>query len=171
MIDLVTAPTQAGSFIDESTETVQPTKGTVHPKGTKTKTLKAPVIPLAWRGSTRSQVASQKATQSENSSKRRRTGEPEDAMDEQPDDDDWISVPMNPDGLPRPNSEQDSGDEGQEPESSERQKMLILKYKLQRTMQGRSSSSAPTTDASTAEDPDDEVWHEASERSDDEQNE
>jgi hypothetical protein len=64
-------------------------------------------------------------------SKKRRVGEPEDIMDEQPDDSDWLQPP-----VPIP---------------------------------CRSSPPVLSTDASTIEDPDDDIWYEVSERSDDEQ--
>ncbi|OOQ84193.1 hypothetical protein PEBR_33608 [Penicillium brasilianum] len=52
--------------------------------------------------------ASQRATQEDANSKWRRTGEPEDAMDEQPDDNDWFNIQLNPVDFPQTNTQQDS---------------------------------------------------------------
>ncbi|KAF9883243.1 hypothetical protein FE257_003837 [Aspergillus nanangensis] len=56
-----------------------------------------------------------------------------------------------------------------DPESSEYRKLIILKSNRHRAMLFRSSATVFVTDAPTIEDPNDEVCHEASERSDDEQ--
>lgn len=55
-----------------------------------------------------------------------------------------------------------------DPESLEYRKLITLKYNRLRAGPVRSSPPATITDAPTIEDPNDEVWHEASERSDDE---
>lgn len=116
-------------------------------------------------------------------------------MDEQPDDDGWFNIQLTSADIPPPNNQQDNlenqliqfindvttvndagntsepdgGNEG--PESPERQKLVILKYRPQQETPIGSSPPVLTTDAPTVEDPNDEIWHEASERSDDEQNE
>ncbi|ODM14296.1 hypothetical protein SI65_10293 [Aspergillus cristatus] len=95
-------------------------------------------------------------------------------MDEQPDDDSWFNIQLTTADIPQPNTQQDIledqltqfindittvNDTGNtsEPDS---EKTPI-----------RSSPPVLTTDAPTVEDPNNEIWHEASERSDDEQNE
>ncbi|KAI1829098.1 hypothetical protein CBS147337_10090 [Penicillium roqueforti] len=139
----------------------------------------------------RLQVASQKAIQDQTNSKRRRTAEPGETMDEQPDDNKWFNIQLTPADFPQANTQQgshedqlsqfisqvttvdDAGNspgfdgEGLDPESSEYRKMVILKYKHQQVIPIGSSPPAFTTDAPTIEDPNHEIWHEASERSDD----
>ncbi|KAJ5111869.1 hypothetical protein NUU61_001499 [Penicillium alfredii] len=112
-------------------------------------------------------------------------------MDEQPDDDGWFNIQLNPADISQPNSEQDSlenqlsqfindvttmNDVGNtsepesekgESESPDRRGVVVLKYKSQRAVRIRSSPPTLTTDAPTVEDPNDEIWHETSERSDD----
>jgi hypothetical protein len=56
-----------------------------------------------------------------------------------------------------------------DPESPEYRKLVVLKYRQQQVVAVRSSPPVFATDAVTIDDPNDEVWHEASERSDDEQ--
>lgn len=114
-------------------------------------------------------------------------------MDEQPDDNDWFNIQLTPADFPQANTQQDSHEdrlsqfisevttvndagstpepngEGLDPESPEYRRLVILKYKQQQAIPIGSSPPAITTDAPTIEDPHDEVWHEASERSDDEQ--
>jgi hypothetical protein len=114
-------------------------------------------------------------------SKKRRVGEPEDIMDEQPDHRNWFDVQLDDledeftqftndvttindiDTTPEPVLED------LDPESPEYRKLITLKYNQPRTGLVRSSPPVIMTDATTIEDPHDEVWHEASERSDDEQ--
>ncbi|OQD72538.1 hypothetical protein PENANT_c176G08552 [Penicillium antarcticum] len=195
VIDLDATPAVIETPVEELTEVTQPRKGPGRPKGsrTKAKAPKPPVIPLACQRSTRFQVASQKATQEEANSKRRRTGEPEDVMDEQPDDNDWFNIQLNPADFPQTNSQQDSHEqrlsqfitevttvndpgstpepasEELDPESPEYRKLVVLKYRQRQVVPTESSPPAFGTDAPTIEDTSDEVWHEASERSDDEQ--
>ena len=115
-------------------------------------------------------------------------------MDEQPDDNEWLSIQPTPANLPQPDTQQDSlehrltqfineftsvnmagntsepDDEDElDPESPEYRKLVVLKYKQRQAIPIGSSPPIFTTDAPTIEDPNDEVWHEASERSDDEQ--
>ncbi|KAF3007146.1 hypothetical protein E8E15_000804 [Penicillium rubens] len=194
VIDLHTTLAEAEITPDELAEPAQP-KGPGRPKGSRTrlKDPKPPMIPLACQRATRLQVASQKAIQDQTNSKRRRTAEPEKTMDEQPDDNDWFNIQLTPADFPQANTQQDSHEdrlfhfisevtnvnhagstpgpegEGLDPESPEYRKKIILKYKQQQAILIRSSPSALMTDAPTIEDPHDEVWHEASERSDDEQ--
>ena len=196
VIDLETAPAEAEIRPDELTEPAQPKKGPGRPKGSRTrvKDPKPPMIPLACQRATRLQVASQKAIQDQTNSKRRRTAEPGETMDEQPDDNDWFNIQLTPADFPQANTQQDSHEdrlsqfisdvtnvndagstpgpegEGLDPESPEYRKMVVLKYKQQQAIPIRSSPPAFTTNALTIEDPIDEIWHEASERSDDEQN-
>lgn len=91
-------------------EATQSKRGPGRPKGSRTraKAPKPPVIPLACQRSTRFQLASQEATQEEVNSKRRRTGEPADTMDEQPDDDDWFNIQLNPTDFSQTNTQQGS---------------------------------------------------------------
>ena len=137
--------------------------------------------------STRSQAAPQRCEQGQRGeqgnivSKKRRMGEPEDTMDEQPDHRNWFDVQFENledeftqftndvttindiDTTPEPVLED------LDPESPEYRKLITLKYSQPRTAPVRSSPPAIMTDAPTIDDPNDEVWHEASERSDDEQ--
>lgn len=195
VIDLDAAPAEVETSMEELMEAAQSRRGPGRPKGSKTrsKAPKPPVVPLACQRSTRYQVASQKTTQEEANSKRRRTGEPEDAMDEQPDDDDWFNIQLNPADFPQTSTQQGSQEnrlsqfidevttlndanstpapsgEDLDPESPEYRKLVVLKYRQQQVVSVRSSPPVFTTDAVTIDDPNDEVWHEASERSDDEQ--
>ncbi|KAJ6168287.1 hypothetical protein N7497_001130 [Penicillium chrysogenum] len=61
------------------------------------------------------------------------------------------------------------GLEDLDPESPEYQKLITLKYNRQRARPAGSSPPIIMTDVPTVEDPNDEVWHETSERTDDEQ--
>ena len=189
VIDVEAAAIEVETSPEENTEPIQPTqlkRGPGRPKGSRTrpKNPKPAMIPLACQGSTRLQAAS----------KRRRTGEPDDTMDEQPDDNEWLSIQPTPADLPQPDTPQDSrehrltqfineftsvnmagntsepDDEDElDPESPEYRKLVVLKYKQRQAIPIGSSPPIFTTDAPTIEDPNDEVWHEASERSDDEQ--
>lgn len=90
MIDLEIALAEAEITPDELAEPTQPKKGPGRLKGSRTR-LKDPkplVIPLAYQRATRLQVASQKAIQDQTNSKRRRTAEPRETIDEQPDNND-----------------------------------------------------------------------------------
>ncbi|KAJ5742632.1 zinc knuckle domain protein [Penicillium nucicola] len=194
VIDLDETPA-ADETTMEPIEAAQSRRGPGRPKGSRTraKAPKPPVIPLACQRSTRFQLASQKATQEEVNSKRRRTVEPEDVMDEQPDDSDWFNIQLNPADFPQTNSRQDNQehrlsqfitevttvndpgstpepvDEELDPESPEYRKLVVLKYRQRQVVPIESSPPVSGTDASTIEDTNDEVWHETSERSDDEQ--
>jgi hypothetical protein len=143
--------------------------------------------------STRSQAAFQRIEQDNMASKKRRVGEPEDTMDEQPDDSNWFDIQLAQSTLPQNVLQQDSledeltqftnevttindiditsepGLEDLDPKSPEYQKLITLRYNRQQVMPARSSPPVIMTDAPTVEDPNDEVWHETSERSDDEQ--
>lgn len=114
-------------------------------------------------------------------------------MDEQPDDSNWFDI-----HLPQTDPPQDStqqGDtfeqeltqftndvttindtntlepslEGLDPSSREYRRLVTLRYSQPHTAPVGSSPPVFTTDAPTVEDPNDEIWHETSERSDDEQ--
>ncbi|KAJ5215537.1 uncharacterized protein N7498_001944 [Penicillium cinerascens] len=127
-----TEPTREETSLQERINPAKPRRGPGRPKGSKTKP-KDHVLPLvqsASQRSTRSQAATQRTESEHTMSKKRRMGEPEDIMDEQPDDSDWLRPP-----VPVPCK----------------------------------SSAAVLTDAPTIEDPDDEIWYEVSERSDDDQ--
>jgi hypothetical protein len=134
----------------------------------------------ASQRSTRSQAAPQRDEQENITSKRRRVGEPEDIMDEQPDERNWFDIQLdNLEDEPTQFTNEvttindnditpEPGLENLDPESPEYRKLITLKYNRQRAAPVR-SSPAIMTDAPTIEDPNDEVWHETSERSDDEQ--
>ncbi|KAF2997760.1 hypothetical protein E8E15_000460 [Penicillium rubens] len=195
VVDLETALAEAEITPDELAKPAQQKKGPGRPKGSRTrvKDPKPPMIPLACQRATRLQMASQKAIPDQTNSKRRRTAEPGETMDEQPDDNDWFNIQLTPADFPQANTQQDSHEdrlsqfisevttvndtgstpepngEGLDPESPEYRRLVILKYKQQQAIPIGSSPPAFTTDAPTIEDPQDEIWHEASERSDDEQ--
>jgi hypothetical protein len=119
-------------------------------------------------------------------------GQPEDIMDEQPDNSNWFDIQLSQNDSPQDNNQQDSfeeeltqftndvttindinttpepGLEDLDPESPEYQKLVSLKYNRMHAVPVRSSPLAITTDAPTVEDPTDDIWHETSERSDDE---
>jgi hypothetical protein len=185
--DPETAPVEAEVEIipDELAEPAQPKKGPGRPKGSRTrlKDPKPPMIPLACQRSTRLQVASQKAIQEQTNAKRRRTAEPGETMDEQPDDDDWFNIQLTSNDFPQAKNQQDShedrlfqiisevttvndagstsGPDGEslDPDSPEYRKVVILKYKQQQAIPIGSSPPAFMTDAPTIEDPHDEIWH------------
>lgn len=114
-------------------------------------------------------------------------------MDEQPDGSNWFNIQLSQGTLPLDITEQDNfedeltqftndvttindieitpepGLDNLGPESPEYQKLITLKYNRQRARTARSSPPLIMTDAPTVEDPNDEVWHKTSERSDDEQ--
>ena len=136
-IDLETEPPRTDTPSEELIKPPKARRGPGRPKGSKTKPedrAPPPVQPASQR-STRSQAAAQRAESERNMSKKRRVGEPEDIMDEQPDDSDWLQPPV--------------------PIPCKSSPPAIL-------------TDAPT-DAPTIEDPDDDIWYEVSERSDDEQ--
>lgn len=143
--------------------------------------------------STRSQAASQKATQEDTTSKKRRVGEPEDTMDEQPDDSNLFDIHLPPTDPLQASTQQDEMFEqaltqftndvttindtntlepnlqGLDPSSPEYRKLITLRYSQSHTIPVGSSPPVFTTDAPTVDDLNDEIWHETSERSDDEQ--
>ena len=177
-------------------EPTRPRRGPGRPKGSRTRHKEqAPpstIIPASQR-STRSQAAAQRVEQDNTGSKKRRIGEPEDNMDEQPDDNNWLDISFTQNtisqDIPQQNIFDDEltrftnevttindinttpapGPENLDPESPEYQKLITLRYNQQRAMPVRSSPPMITTDAPTIEDPNDEVWHETSERSDNEE--
>ncbi|KAF4772035.1 hypothetical protein HAV15_011129 [Penicillium sp. str.  len=177
VIDMEAAAIEVETLPEEATEPCQPTqpkRGPGRPKGSRTrpKDPKPTVIPLACQGSTRLQAAS----------RRRRTGEPDDTMDEQPDGNGWLSIQPTPANLPQLDTQQDSledqftqfinevttvneagntpepdDEEELDPESPEYRKLVILKYKQRQAIPIGSSPPIFTTDAPTIEDPNDEV--------------
>ena len=178
-------------------EPTKPRRGPGRPKGSRTRPKEqAPTssVVRARQRSTKSQAASSQRVEQDNMvSKKRRVGEPEDTMDEQPDDSNWFDIQLTQSALPHDVLQQDNFEdeltqftndvttindidttpepnpEELDPESPEYRKLITLKYNQQRAMLVRSSPPAIMTDAPTIEDPNDEVWHETSERSDDEQ--
>lgn len=114
-------------------------------------------------------------------------------MDEQPDDRNWFDIQLAQSALPQDvlqqvnfedeltqftnevttindiNSTPQPDAEDLDPESPECRKLITLRYHRPQEMPVRSSSPVVPTDAPTVEDPNNEVWHETSERSDDEQ--
>ncbi|KAG2001547.1 hypothetical protein GB937_010090 [Aspergillus fischeri] len=125
-------------------------------------------------------------------------GELEDTMDKQPDNSNWFDIHLPQDALPQDVLPQDNLQQDDledeftqftndvitindnditpepglgdlDPESPEYQKLITLKYNQPQTVLVRSSPPAITTDAPVIEDPNDKIWHETSERSDDKQ--
>ncbi|RHZ48628.1 hypothetical protein CDV55_101817 [Aspergillus turcosus] len=114
-------------------------------------------------------------------SKKRRVGEPEDTMDEQPDDSNWFDIQLTQSTLPHDVLQQDNFKdkltqftndvttinninttpepnlEELDPESPEYQKLITLKYNQQQAMLVRSSPPTIITDAPIIKDPNDEV--------------
>jgi hypothetical protein len=94
-VDRDTEPTRREISLGKPIEPAIPRRGPGRPKGSKTKpkshTL-APVQPGGQR-STRSQTAAQRSESEHTISKKRRVGDPEDFMDEQPDDSVWLRPP------------------------------------------------------------------------------
>ena len=200
-IDLETEPTGMETSLREFVELTKPRRGPGRPKGSRTKAKDQtqpppqptnPTISTTQR-STRSQAASQRATQEYTISKKRRVGEPEDTMDEQPDNSNWFDIQLSQNDSPPDNNNQQASFEEEltqftndvttindtnttpeprledlDPESPEYQKLVTLKYSRMQAVPVRSSPPAITTDAPTVEDPTDDIWHETSERSDDE---
>ncbi|KAJ5215295.1 zinc knuckle domain protein [Penicillium cinerascens] len=128
-----TEPTREETSLEEHIKLAKPRRGPGRPKGSKTKPKDhvLPPVQSASQRSTRSQTATQRTESEHTMSKKCRVGEPEDIMDEQPDDSDWLRPP-----VPIP---------------------------------CKSSPPVILTDAPTIEDPDDDIWYEVSERSDDDQ--
>lgn len=199
-IDLEPEPTETGTSLEEPIQPTKPRRGPGRPKGSRTRP-KAQAQPAPEQTntiistnqrSTRSQVASQTTAQEHTISKKRRMGEPEDIMDEQPDNGNWFNIQLSQADPPQDIPQQDSLEEeltqftndvttindtnttpepglgDLDPESSEYQKLVTLKYNRVQAVPVRSSPPAITTDAPTIEDPTDDIWHETSERSDDE---
>lgn len=109
VIDLESVLAEREAAPEECTEITQSKRGPGRSKGSKTrsKVPEPPVIPFASQQSTTYQLASQKTIREDANSKRRRTGEPN-AMDEQPDDNDWFNIQLNSVDSPESNTQQDS---------------------------------------------------------------
>lgn len=199
-IDLEPESTETGTSLEELIEPTKPRRGRGRPKGSRTRPKDQAQPPLRQTNtiistiqrSTRSQAASQTAAQEHTISKKRRMGEPEDIMDEQPDHGNWYDLQLSHADPLQGNLRRDTLEEeltqftndvttindtnntpeprleDLDPESPEYQKLTTLKYHRMQAGPVRSSPPAITTDAPTIEDPTDDVWHEASERSDDE---
>lgn len=126
-------------------------------------------------------------------SKKRRVGEPDDTMDEQPDDSNWFDIHLPQTDPAQASTQQDEKFEqaltqftndvttindtntlepslqGLDPNSPEYRKLITLRYSQTHPVPVGSSPPVFTTDAPTIEDPNGDIWHETSERSDDEQ--
>ena len=200
LIDLEPEPTETGTSLEELIKPIKPRRGPGRPKGSRTRPKDQAQPPPEQTNtsistnqrSTRSQAASQGPTQEHTISKKRRVGEPEDTMDEQPDSSNWFDIQLSQTDHPQDNLQQDSLEdeftqftndvttindtnttpepnlEDLDPDSPEYRKLVTLKYNRVQAAPVRSSPPVITTDAPTIEDPTDDVWHEASERSDDE---
>lgn len=198
LIDLEPEPTEAGTSLEELIKPIKPRRGPGRPKGSRTRPKdqaqpppeQTNTIILTNQRSTRSQAASQGPAQEHTISKKRRVGEPEDIMDEQPDNS-WFDTQLSQTNPSQDNLQQDRLEdeftqftndvttindtnttpepslEDLDPDSPEYRKLVTLRYNRIQAVPVR-SSPAITTDAPTIEDPTDDVWHEASERSDDE---
>ncbi|KAJ5110837.1 hypothetical protein N7532_001372 [Penicillium argentinense] len=199
-IDLEMEPLITGALSGEPGQSAKPKRGPGRPKGSRTRPRnQAPPPPdntlsIVNRMSTRSQAASQKAIQEHTTSKKRRVGAPEDTMDEQPDDSNWLDIHLPQPGPPQDSTQQDERFEQEliqftndvttindtntrepslqdlDPASPGYRKLITLRYSQTNTVPVGSSPPVVTTDAPTVEDPNDDIWHEASERSDDERN-
>jgi hypothetical protein len=211
MIDLELELARTETSPQVLVELTKPKRGPGRPKGSRTRPRdQAPPSTMvsAIRRPTRIQTTSQRAEEDIMVFKKRRMGEPEDTMDEQPDDRNWFDIHLPPDALPQDVLAQEDphqddphqddrhqdelvdefirftndvttindtditpepGLEDLDPESPEYRKLITLKYNRARAVLVRSSPPVIMTDAPTIEDTNDEVWHEASERSDDEQ--
>ncbi|KAI1829206.1 hypothetical protein DTO027I6_9897 [Penicillium roqueforti] len=198
-MDLEPESTETGTSLEEIIKATKPKRGPGRPKGSRTRPKAQAQLPpeqtstivSANQRSTRSQMALQRPAQEHTGSKKRRVGEPEDIMDEQPDNGNWFDIQPSHIDPPQDNYHQHSlveeltqftndvttindnttpepGLENLDPESPEYQKLITLKYNRMQLVPVRSSPPAITTDAPTVEDPTDDVWLEASERSDDE---
>ncbi|KAJ5110283.1 zinc knuckle domain protein [Penicillium argentinense] len=199
-IDLEMEPLITGALNGEPGQSAKPKRGPGRPNGSRTRPRnQAPPPPdntlsIVNRMSTRSQAASQKAIQEHTTSKKRRVGAPEDTMDEQPDDSNWLDIHLPQPGPPQDSTQQDERFEQEltqftndvttindtnthepslqdlDPTSPGYRKLITLRYSQTNTVPVGSSPPVVTTDAPTVEDPNDDIWHEASERSDDERN-
>ena len=198
-IDLEPEPTETGTSLDELIKPTKPRRGPGRLRGSRTRPKDQGQPPPEQTNnlmstnqrSTRSQAASQMVAQEHTISKKRRMGEPEDIMDEQPDNGNWFDIQLSQADPPRDILQQDSLEdeftqftndvttindtnttpepslEDLDPDSPEYRKLVTLRYNRIQAVPVR-SSPAITTDAPTIEDPTDDVGHEASERSDDE---
>ncbi|KAJ5558900.1 hypothetical protein N7461_002872 [Penicillium sp. DV-2018c] len=135
-----------------TTITSQSKRGPGRPEGAKNKP-KADTLALV-------PLASQRTTRLQCGSKRRRLGESDDTMDEQPDGDAWLDTRLSQTDHHQPETQ------GDNTKTSTKTTNRIFTFE--------SSPPAPTAEAATTElddlqdDPNDEMWHEASERSEDE---
>lgn len=184
----------------EPSQHEKPRRGPGRPKGSRTRPRNQlpPAVDntalVVNRMSTRSQAASQKATQDHNISKKRRVGEPEDTMDEQPDDSNWFDIHLPQSDSAQASTQPDDRFEQAltqftndvttindtntlepsvqclDPNSPEYRKLITLRYSQTQPVSVGSSPPVFTTDAPTIKDLNDDVWHETSERSDDEHN-
>ncbi|RHZ46117.1 uncharacterized protein CDV56_102219 [Aspergillus thermomutatus] len=190
IIDQELEPARTQTSLQELVEPTRPKRGPGRPKGSRTrpKDQAPPVYDVEHDNIV---------------SKNCLMGEPEDTMDEQPDNSNWFDIHLPQDALPqdtlpqdvlpRDNLQQDDLEDeftrftndvttindnditpepglgDLDPESPEYRKLITLKYNRPQTVLVRSSPPAITADAPTIEDPNDEIWHETSERSDDEQ--
>ncbi|KAJ9349141.1 hypothetical protein DTO280E4_9142 [Paecilomyces variotii] len=97
-IDLEAEPHAMGAPAKQHIELTKTRRGLGRPKGSRVKPKdqglqpRDNIAPTANQRSTRLQAASQKAAQEHTISKKRRVGEPEDTMDEQPDDSNWLDI-------------------------------------------------------------------------------
>ncbi|KAJ5330279.1 zinc knuckle domain protein [Penicillium atrosanguineum] len=196
IIDLEPESTETGTSLEELLKSSKPRKGPGRPKGSRTRPKdqarpppgQTNTIISTIQRSTRSHAASQTAAQEHTISKKRRMGEPEDVIDEQPDHGNWCDIQLSQADLLQGNLRQDTLEEeltqftndvttindtnntpeprleDLDPESPEYQKLITLKYNRMQAVPVRSSPPAITTDAPTIEDLTDDVWHEASER-------
>lgn len=191
---------ETGTSLEKLIKPTKPRKGPGRPRGSRTRPKdqvqpppeQTSTITSANQRSTRSQVASLPTAQEHTISKKRHMGEPEDIMDEQPDNGNWFDILLSQADPPQVIPQQDSLEEeltqftndvttiddtnttpepdlrDLDPESPEYWKLVALKYNRAQAMPVRSSPPAITTDAPTIEEPTDDIWHEASECSDDE---
>ena len=115
-INLEPEPTETGTSLEELITLIKLRRGPGRPKGSRT-TSKRQALPPPEQAntiistnqrSTRSQVASQTAAQEHTISKKRRMGEPENIMDEQPDNADWFDIQLSQTDPHQGNPQQDS---------------------------------------------------------------
>ncbi|KOS36538.1 hypothetical protein ACN38_g12711 [Penicillium nordicum] len=197
-IDLEAEPHAMGAPAKQHIELTKTRRGPGRPKGSRAKPKdqgpqpRDNVAPTANQRSTRSQAASQKAAQEHTISKKRRVGEPEDTMDEQPDDSNWLDIRLPQAEPSQDHPQQDRSEieltqftnevttindtnspepslQNLDPDSPEYRKLITLKYNRPQSVPVRSSPPVFMTDAPTIEDQNDEIWHETSEHSDNEQ--
>lgn len=102
--DLDLEPVRTERASQELVEPAKPRRGPGRPKGSRTRPKEqAPPsanVPASQRP-TRSQATTQRSEQDSTGSKRRRVGEPEDTMDEQPDHRNWFDIQFAQSALPR----------------------------------------------------------------------